>query len=279
MLKKSLAAVLAAVMTLALAIPAFATGSADEGADPDPSSTTLSSESTDGTYQVDYTSVTRVPYLNITITGKGAVILNPYQIKYTGSNAGNTEFDNATNFNLGTAGKNGQVISAPLTITSKTLAPVQVGVSIKTTVTDPNSSDAKKKIILGATKPTDQEMGTVDGKPNATTNKKICMWLAAADTEANAAPDKLNPFDATAWKTAEYKPFLILDPAKTVENKKLFKIPVTDGTDSGKKTCVLMFHGAMIPEPVDNPWTKGDKVTPEVTITLNVMKITSGNGS
>lgn len=278
MLKKSMAIVLAVVMTLALAIPAFATGSSDVGAVANPSSGfNASSAKTDGDVTVNYTSVTRVPYLNITIAGRGAVILNPYQIKYTGTSAGNTGFDSATDFTLGSSGDNGQIISAPLTLTSKTQAPVQVGVSIKTTITQgvqANANDKNKAVVLSATKPTEQEMGTASGKPNTSTSKKVCMWICADEDEAKAMA--VDPFD-TKWKTEEFKPFLIL--SETVqgktdpENKKLYKIPVTDGTDSTKKTCCLMFNGAMIPEPVDNPWVTGDKITPVVTISLNVMKI------
>lgn len=281
MLKKTMAIVLAVVMTLALAIPAFATGSADEGAVTNPSSGYASSEEkTEGTVSVDYTSVTRVPYLDIQIQGKGAVILNPYQIKYTTNTATGFGNSSATDFNIGT-GKNGQIISSPLILKSKTLAPVQVGVKVKTTVDDPNKTNSTKAISLLTAMPTNQELGKDSSKPNATTQKKVCMWICADTTEAAAIA--VDPF-STTYKTSEYKPFLLL--AATVqgkadpENKKLFKIDEYGGSGDAK-TCCLMFNGAMIPEPVDNPWTKNDKITPEVTITLNVLRVTqaAGNGS
>lgn len=257
MLKKTMALVLTFVMTAALAVPmvALAAGSSDyTSSDMNSADKTEFSSGQSGESKITFKAKTDVPVLNITITGGGGLVMNPYGIAR-----------NSTEF--GITNEKSQIISTTLTISSQTIVPVKVGATVQAVVTP---AVAANPITL-ATSVTDRD-----------TTKKIALYLAAAK-DANTAGGTFTTFPTKDVSGDETTPGILLvktpyDATKktgAVTNASIYTIPA--GVAGTPKTCVMRFFGKMVAEPLNDPWVPGDKVEPTVILNFQLQKV-AANG-
>lgn len=184
-MKKFLSVVLALTMALALAVPAFASGTTDIGLDG------LAEGAT-----IEVTGETKTANVKVTVPTTSKVVLNPYELSYEVSQ-GNTDTH--------------QIISAPQYIVNESDLPVKVSTTVTGTIEgtgefqagDATAVTDKKAVHLvfniGATTAKDTEPGTY-GETKALAKTATAFNDITMDKKAGANPAIAFKFTGDAAK-------------------------------------------------------------------------------
>lgn len=222
--KKLIASTLACALAFSMMVPAFA-------ADGD-----VTAEN--GVYagKTEITGDITTPTITVNVPTTGGVMVNPYQMTYTGSDSEeHTE----------------QIFSAVQYITNKS----NVGISIDASVKGVLPEGGASQVVLAATEPTDW---------SKTTTKSAFIYLEvkpATKNDGSADPDWAAKFDKTAADQ------VVVALGKDTKKVGICKLDAPTSADA-PNYAAFKLDGAAAPTP-SVPWASTDKVNVTITFTFN----------
>lgn len=221
--KKFSALILALVMALSLAVPAFAEG---EGGGSSGNTATAT------TQNVAITGSTKSGAIEITVGPTGALMLNPYQLKATITNVGDSYH---------------QIFHKAVPCKNKSTFALTVDATVTGTPTE------------GVT--------LVNAAPAFTVEDKQVFLYAEFGVNTS---DTVEPTWQTAYNAKNANQVLATQVAQgaTATPKELVaSLPATNGTDAGANYLWYKFDGAATKKP-KVAWTENDKVNATIALTL-----------
>lgn len=260
-MRKLISGVMAGVMALAMAVPAFASA-------PDP--VKILPESTEASFEVELEGSVYVPTIRVQVTQTGNVYVNPSQSlvegKLTKALDGTTDLEYSF---AGDTSNNVSLVSTPILIrndTDKALA-----VTAKATATVPTGSEITLVNAKPGTTVTDKQAylyvsgnATSLGNSNAVKASKVTLDNCLASSPTSDC--KL--VAATGGKSAT-------NTGDVVSNIAAATFGPADAT--GKVTTAVPQYGAVIvagsvtsPSKVATPWTENDIVNVTVALTFSL---------
>lgn len=260
-MRKLVSGVMAGVMALALAVPAFASA---------PTPVKILPESSEASVEVELEGSVYVPTIRVQVTQTGNVYVNPSQSLVEGKLT--KALDGTTDLEYSLAGdstNNVSLVSTPILIRSDTDKALTV--SAKATATVPTSSG----ITL------------VDSKPGTSvTDKQAYIYVSGNGTSLGNS-NEIKASKVTLDNCLESSPatgckLVAADNGKTATNPGAVVSNIDAATPSapdatGKVTTVIPEYGAVIvagsvtsPSKVATPWTENDIVNVTVALTFSL---------
>lgn len=232
-MKKIISMMMALAMTLALAIPAFAS-----------SDVTISTALNTNGHTFNVTGLTKTPTIKVYVPTAGAtdkLVLNPYALSF--------KFDDE---NANETAKKDQIITSPIFLGSLSDVPLVIGMNVKATTAG--------NVVL-ATKSLAED--------TKTTTNSVFIWGQVVDAGTSATLPTVPTTFATAYDTTEGKTGSMILVGADVTRTGLYTIPActaTTGAANNKWACVKFFGDAV--KAPTTPWANTDKVDLAITFTF-----------
>ncbi len=256
--KKILSSALALVMSLSLAVPAFADSSSA-----DPNTTEI-----DGTYQAVVIDV-KVPSI-------GKAFINPYGLDISVPQ----DVSDDTNTNE-TVISGQQIVTAPMSIQNRTAMDLQVNATVTGAVTALSDANAiPMKLATATTKGSGTE--GQDGYVAPATSKSAFVYLQAKSADDTTGGGAAIATECAAWAASGYSEatdVIVSTRATTKENLVVLRgadVNATTGAFNAYNAgSIALFRltGDCVMSP-SNAWTENDKFTATVAFTFIPAQIT-----